>query len=311
MASNTRSDYFHTLEVCMELRQLRYFIAVAEEMNITRAAARLHMTQPPLSRQIQQIEASVGLPLFERGARPLRLTEAGRIFYTQAKRLVDEAEELAPLTRRLAQLAERIVIGFVPSALYGALPQVIRAFREAAPQIELSLIEMFTLEQLGALKGGRIDVGFGRLRFDDPQVTREVLVEERMIAALPQGHQLALAKRAPTLADLARETLIVYPSSPRPSYADQQLSALRDQALEPAAVHEVRELQTALGLVAAQVGVSLVPESIEGLRVHGVVYRHLAGANAVSPIIMSRRLLDDGQSTALFCSIARDWFTRR
>ena len=99
----------------MELRQLRYFIAVAEEMNITRAAVRLHMTQPPLSRQISQIEEDIGLQLFERGSRPLRLTEAGRIFYTQAKRLVSEADELAPLTRRLAQLAERIVIGFVPS----------------------------------------------------------------------------------------------------------------------------------------------------------------------------------------------------
>jgi DNA-binding transcriptional LysR family regulator len=176
----------------MELRQLRYFIAVAEEMNITRAAGRLHMTQPPLSRQIQQIEESVGLPLFEHGSRPLRLTEAGRVFYAQAKRLIDESDELVPLTRRLAQLAERIVIGFVPSTLYGALPQVIRAFREAAPQIELSLIEMFTLEQLGALKGGRIDVGFGRLRFDDVQLTREVLVEERMIAALPEDHPLVM-----------------------------------------------------------------------------------------------------------------------
>lgn len=99
----------------MELRQPRYFIAVAEEMNITRAASRLHMTQPPLSRQIQQIEEIVGLALFEHGSRPLRLTEAGRVFYTQAKRLVDESDELVPLTCRLAQQAERIVIGFVPS----------------------------------------------------------------------------------------------------------------------------------------------------------------------------------------------------
>src|ERR1700712_1855077 len=186
----------------MELRQLRYFIAVAEEMNITRATGRLHMTQPPLSRQIQQIEETVGLALFEHGSRPLRL--------------VGESDELGPLTRRLAQLAGPIVIGFVPPPLYGALPKVIRAFREAAPQIELSLIEMFTLEQLGALKGGRIDVGFGRLRFDDPQGTREVLLEERMIAALPLGHPLADSGMPLTLADMARETLIIYPSSPRP-----------------------------------------------------------------------------------------------
>lgn len=236
----------------MELRQLRYFIAVAEEMNITRAAQRLHMTQPPLSRQLQLIEDEIGLPLFERGARPLKLTDAGRVLYAQARRVLEQADELAPLTRRLAQAAERIVIGFVPSTLYGALPEVIRAFREAAPAVELSLIEMFTLEQLGALKGGRIDIGFGRLRFDDDRLVREVLVEERLIAALPDGHPLAAPDASISLADIAGQTLIVYPSTPRPSFADQQLSALRDGGLAPAAVHEVRELQTALGLVAAR-----------------------------------------------------------
>lgn len=290
----------------MELRQLRYFIAVAEEMNITRAAQRLHMTQPPLSRQLQLIEDEIGLPLFERGARPLKLTDAGRVLYAQARRVLEQADELAPLTRRLAQAAERIVIGFVPSTLYGALPEVIRAFREAAPAVELSLIEMFTLEQLGALKGGRIDIGFGRLRFDDDRLVREGLVEERLIAALPDGHPLAAPDASISLADIAGQTLIVYPSTPRPSFADQQLSALRDGGLAPAAVHEVRELQTALGLVAAQVGVSLVPESVEGVRVKGVAYRRLPEPVATSPIILSRRLHDESRATALFCSLARE-----
>ncbi|GBH23673.1 LysR family transcriptional regulator [Burkholderia vietnamiensis] len=292
----------------MELRQLRYFIAVAEEMNITRAAERLHMTQPPLSRQLQTIEEEIGLPLFERGARPLKLTDAGRVFSAQAKRVLEQADELGPLTRRLAQLSERIVIGFVPSTLYGALPDVIRAFRDAQPGVELSLIEMFTLEQLGALKGGRIDVGFGRLRFDDDQLVREALIEEKLIAALPVGHPLADPERPLTLADIAHETLIVYPSTPRPSFADQQLSALRDGALVPAGVHAVRELQTALGLVAAQVGVSLVPESVEGVRVKGVVYRRLPGPTATSPIIMSRRLHGESPATTAFCAIARAMF---
>nr|BAC16767.1 transcriptional activator [Burkholderia sp. TH2] len=293
----------------MELRQLRYFVAVAEERNFTRAAERLNMTQPPLSRQIQQIEDTVGLALFERGARPLKLTEAGRVFYAQAKRLLEESDELLPLTRRLAQLAERIVIGFVPSTLYGPLPDVIRAFREAAPLIQISLIEMFTIEQLSALKGGRIDVGFGRLRFDESQLAREVLVEEPLIAALPAGHALADVAQL-TLDALSKETLIIYPSTPRPSYADQQLSAFRDHAVEPAAIHEVRELQTALGLVAAQVGVCLVPESVRGLRARGVTYRSIEETNVSSPIIMSRRLQDQSATTELFCSIARDLFKR-
>jgi LysR family transcriptional regulator, benzoate and cis,cis-muconate-responsive activator of ben and cat genes len=293
----------------VELRQFRYFVAVAEEMNFTRAADRLHMSQPPLSRQIQHLEDEVGLPLFVRGARPLRLTEAGRILYGRAKSILDAADGVAEITRQLAQLSERIVIGFVPSTLYGALPEVIRTFREKAPGVELSLVEMFTVEQLAALKGGRIDVGFGRIRFDDKELTREVLVEEPLIAALPERHPLAQNETPVTFADLARETLIVYPSTPRPSYADQQLSAFRDHALEPRAIHEVRELQTALGLVAAQVGVCLVPASVDGLRPQGVVYRRLSDATPpVSPIIMSRRADDTSPNGQLLCAIARTLF---
>jgi len=299
----------------MELRQLRYFITVADERSITRAAERLNMTQPPLSRQLQQLEGDIGMVLFERGARPLRLTTEGRVFYEQAKRLIGEADGLASLTRRLVQSTERVVIGFVPSTMYGALPQVIRAFRRVAPQLELSLIEMFTLEQVSALKEGRIDIGFGRLRLDDPDLRREVLLEEPMIAAVPLDHPLAM--RQPrggggspgfTLDDFSRETLIVYPSHPRPSYADQQLSALRDCGVEPKAIHEVRELQTALGLVAAGVGVTLVPESVNVLKVRGVAYRKLPGLKASSPIIMSRRQRDNSATTALLDNVARTEF---
>jgi DNA-binding transcriptional LysR family regulator len=299
----------------MELRQLRYFITVADERSITRAAQRLNMTQPPLSRQLQQLEGDIGMGLFERGARPLQLTAAGKVFYEQAKRLIGEADGLAGLTRRLVQSSERVVIGFVPSTMYGALPQVIRAFRRAAPQLALSLIEMFTLEQVSALKEGRIDIGFGRLRLDDPDLRREVLLEERIIAAVPLDHPLAVPRRpgaeaSPgfTLEDFSRETLIVYPSHPRPSYADQQLAALRDCGVEPAAVHEVRELQTALGLVAAGVGVTLVPESVNVVKVRGVAYRKLPGLKASSPIIMSRRQRDHSAITALLDSVARTQF---
>ena len=286
----------------MELRQLRYFIAVAEEMNITRAAERLHMTQPPLGRQLQAIEDEIGLPLFERGARPLKRRMRGGCFMRR-RSASSPGRRTGTLTRRLAQLSERIVIGFVPSTLYGALPDVIRAFREAQPDVELSLIEMFTLEQLGALKGGRIDVGFGRLRFDDDQLVREALIEEKLIAALPVGHPLADPARPLTLADIANETLIVYPSTPRPSFADQQLSALRDGALVPAAVHECASCRRRSETVAAQVGVSLVPESVEGVRVKGVVYRRLPEPAATSPIIMSRRLHGEARRRPRFARL--------
>ncbi len=292
----------------MDLRQLRYFMAVAEEQNFSRAAERLHMTQPPLSRQMQMLEEEIGVPLFVRGARPLKMTDAGRILYEKAPRVLNEADGLAPLTRQLARTVQRIVIGFVPSTLYGPLPEAIRAFRATSPNIELTLVEMFSLEQSEALKAGRIDIGLGRVRHDDDQIAREVLVEEPLIAALPHTHPLAQEDAPLTLAALARETLIVYPSQPRPSYADQQIAALRDHALEPYAVHEVKELQTALGLVAAEMGVCLVPASVAGLRARGVVYRELDNANVTSPIILSRRAQDRSMTNDLFCSVARELF---
>ncbi|HTJ95653.1 MAG TPA: LysR family transcriptional regulator [Pararobbsia sp.] len=292
----------------MELRHLRYFVAVADEQNFTRAAERLNISQPPLSRQIQQIEDELGTPLFERGARPLRLTEAGRFFYTHALRLLEQAGELATMTRRVAQLERRLVIGFVPSTLYGPLPRVIRRFRAACPNVELTLLEMYTLEQLEALSGGRIDVGFGRVRFEDANVRREVLSDEPLVAAVPADHALAAANTALSLKQIAAQTLIAYPRTPRPSYADQVLSALRDHGLEPKAVHEVQELQTALGLVAAGIGVSLVPESVQRLRRDDVVYRSLTDGHVVSPIIMSTRMHDTSPESTMLTAFARETF---
>ncbi|MFP5405797.1 MAG: LysR substrate-binding domain-containing protein, partial [Gammaproteobacteria bacterium] len=145
----------------------------------------------------------------------------------------------------------------------------------------------------------RIDAGFGRLRFDDPQVRRDVLREERLVAALPLCHKLLGQDGALTLADLAREPLVVYPSAPRPSYADQVISLFRDRGFEPSIAHEARELQTAIGLVAAEVGIAVVPASVQRLRRDDVAYLELADADATSPIILSRRVNDRSRPTAL------------
>jgi DNA-binding transcriptional LysR family regulator len=148
----------------MELRQLRYFVAVARERNFTRAAEILHIAQPPLSRQIQQLEHEVGVRLIERGSRPVRLTEAGKLFYDQAVQALEHLERMTEMTRRLVATARtRLGIGFVASTLYGYLPEVIRRYRVARPEVEITLHEMTSLEQIVALKEGRIDVGFGRI----------------------------------------------------------------------------------------------------------------------------------------------------
>jgi len=276
----------------MELRHLRYFVAVADEQSFTRASERLHISQPPLSRQIQDLEEELGTPLFERGSRPLKLTEPGRFFYSHATRLLEQAAQAARATRRVARMERRLVIGFVASTMYGALPRLVRLFRAASPQVEIALEEMPTLEQIEALKSGRIDVGFGRIRLDDASIKREVLREERLVAAIPMEHALAIPGQPIILAALESQDLLVYPRKPRPSYADQVLSLFRDQGLQPAAVHEVQEIQTALGLVAAGMGICVVPEGVSRLRPEEVVYRALSDPQAVSPIIMSTRVHD-------------------
>ena len=279
----------------MELRHLRYFVAVAEERNFTRAAERLHMAQPPLSRSIQQLEETLEVQLFQRDSRPLKLTETGKFFYAHAVQLLAQTAELESMTRRVGNIERSLSVGFVGSTLYGMLPKIIRRFRDENATVELSLHEMSTMDQIRALKDGQIDIGFGRIRHEDPNIRRVILREEKMIVALPEGHPLSLLKPILALSDLVSETLIIFPKSPRPSYADQVLSVFQDRGLKPRRIYEVRELQIALGLVAAGEGISVVPSSVYGLKRDDVSYKELDDPTLVSPIIMSMRMLDESR----------------
>ncbi|POR46690.1 DNA-binding transcriptional LysR family regulator [Paraburkholderia eburnea] len=292
----------------MELRHLRYFVAVAEERSFTRAAQRLHIAQPPLSRQIQQLEEILSVQLFERNARPLKLTDTGRFFYQHALQLLAQTAELESMTRRVGKIERNLCVGFVGSTLYGMLPKIIRRYRQQNAEVELSLNEMSTMDQIKALKEGRIDVGFGRIRLEDPSIRRVVLREERMIVALPLGHVLGDAKTVLSLHDLTNETLIIFPKSPRPSYADQVLAAFHDRALKPGRLLETRELQVALGLVAAGEGISIVPKSVYGLKRDDVLYKDLDDANLVSPIIMSMRMLDESEDLQRMLQLIYDLY---
>jgi DNA-binding transcriptional LysR family regulator len=295
----------------MESRQLRYFVTVARERNFTRAAEKLRIAQPPLSRQIQALEEEFGVSLFDRSRRPLALTDAGRLLFEQSVQVLDRMDEMKSMLRRLVEAQrQHFAIGFVASTLYGYLPEVIRRYRDARPDVELTLHELTTMEQLAALKEGRIDVGFGRIRLDDPGIERVLLRNERLCAALPQTHRLAARATPVSLAELAQDSLVVYPKSPRPSFADQVLSLFRERDLRPPAVHEVRELQTALGLVAAESGVCLVPASVERLRRDNVVYRPLDETGAVSPIIMSFRKGERSTEIALTMRLVKDMYRK-
>lgn len=270
----------------MELRHLRYFVTVVREGGFTRAAEKLHMAQPPLSRQIQQLEEQLGVVLLDRQSRPLQPTEAGRFFYEQALNVLERVAAVVAQTKRFGHVERRrFGIGFVGSTLYGALPNLFRRFRVAFPGLVVELLELSSIEQVAALKDGRIDVGFGRIAVDDAAVTRRLLREENLLAVLPIGHPLFDRVRL-QMADLTDDALIIYPKTPRPSYADQVLTLYRDCGLEPAAVHEASGVQTALGLVAAAEGLCIVPESVQRLRRDDVFFRPIDDPRAVSPIIM-------------------------
>jgi len=291
----------------MELRHLRYFQTVAQELNVTRAAERLHMAQPPLSRQIRQFEEEVGVALFDRVGRGLKLTEAGRFLLEQSTQLTQRLEETIESTRRIGRQEKRwFGIGFVPSVLYGVLPELIRELRASGQQVEVGLAEMITVEQVAALKSGRIDLGFGRIALSDPAIRQQVVMAEPLVAALP-ANQPPPGRDALTPKGLASRPFILYPARPRPSYADHLLSLFRAQGLQLRVAQEANELQTALGLVAAGVGITLVPASIQRLHRDDVKYFEIDAPGFVSPVIMSYREGD----TSPFLARAVEWVMRQ
>lgn len=293
----------------MELRQLRYFVAVAHERSFSRAAELLHIAQPPLSRQMQQLEDELGVTLIDRSQRPLALTEAGRFFYDQAGQMLRRIDHISDETRRIGQShRQRFVIGCVGSTLYGGTPDLVRRMRLYWPDLDIEIREMVSREQVAALREGRIDLGFGRVRFHDPEVERLTLREERLVAAFPPGHPKAAAKEPIALRELEGEPLIVYPSSPRPSFADEILNMLSEVNVKPRSVTEVRELQTALGMVSAGIGLSLIPAASQRQRPDDVCYRLIADERATSPIIMSYRRRDGQERIEIIKQIIRDMY---
>ncbi|MBB3224925.1 LysR family transcriptional regulator [Pseudoduganella umbonata] len=295
----------------MELRHLRYFVAVADEKNFTRAAERLNIAQPPLSRQIQQLEEELGVVLIEKGSRPLRLTEAGQFFHAHAQELLDKAQDLKAMTRRVGKIERKLSIGFVASTLYGLLPEIVRRFRDRYQAVDISFHELTTVEQLKALKDGTIDVGFGRLKGEDAAIRRIVLREEPLIVALPVGHRLTRVPGALKMSELMDDPLIVYPKTPRPSFADQVLATFRERMLVPRQVIEVRELQIAIGLVGAGQGIAIVPDSLQGMIRTDVVYKPLDDRQAISPIIFSARAMDRSQELADMLAIIYEIYEER
>ncbi|GGO79867.1 transcriptional regulator CatR [Marinobacterium nitratireducens] len=271
----------------MELRHLRYFIAAAEERNLTRAAEKLFIAQPPLTRQIKQLEEELGVELFVRKPRGLELTPGGEYFLGQARQLLDKLSATIDETRRIAQHRKTVFsIGFVPSVFYGQLPKMIRRLRQNK-NLEILLYELKTQEQVEALKTGKIDIGFGRVNIEDPDVEQELLFAEPIIAAVPAGHELG--RHPPTMQELSEWPLVAFPSGPGPNFADITQALFHSRGLKIRVSQQVNDLQTALSLVASDMGFTLVPEQVCKLNREGVEFVSLGEPGITIPVIASRR----------------------
>lgn len=257
-----------------ELGQLRCFVAVAEELHFSRAALRLNMTQPPLSRQIQLLEHALGVRLFDRTRRSVRLTSAGRAFLAEARYLLQRAEGAALAARRAGRGdAGSVVIGFISAASYGFLPRIVALAHAELPDVELVLKEMHTVEQVEDLTARRIDLGLVRLPLDRRGVEALRVVREPFVLALPRGHALAARRRALTIRALDGERFIMFGSAMGPTFHELLTGLFRSAAVMPDIVQHVGVTHTALALVGAGVGLALVPESAQSLRFDGVVFR--------------------------------------
>ena len=280
----------------MELRHLRYFVAVAEEKSFNKAAERLFISQPPLSRQIKQLEEEIGVTLIDRDNRPLKLTEAGDFFYDHALQIIKKSDDLRAMTFRKGSFDNTLSIGFVSSILYGILPKVIARFREVYPNIEIKLYELNSWQQTQSLVEGKIDVGFGRLIFEDASIRRLLLRQERLVVAVPNKHRLSKEQqKSIRLMDLTNENLLLYPMAPRPSFIDFVLELFESRNLKANYFTEVRELHIALGLVAAGEGLTIVPKTLEHLRSQEVTYIPFEDGLLTSPIVMSVRHFDKSE----------------
>ncbi|MEI2702273.1 MAG: LysR substrate-binding domain-containing protein [Baekduia sp.] len=260
------------------LRQMRYFVAVAEELSFTKAAERLHMAQPPLSVQIRKVEAELGVELFDRSKRSISLTPAGTALLAEARRLLDNAEIALRAVRQASQgQVGSLTIGFVPSASNVVLPSHLRAFRATLPLVELYLRELPPDQLVAALHSGAVDVGYLYLPFSDPALSIRSVRTEPLVAAVATDHPLA-GQTSIGPEELAAEPFILPARHSMPGLLAQVLAACRSAGFEPAPVQkDVWLMQTVTALIAAGIGVALLPESSSDLARPGVSFIRLAG----------------------------------
>lgn len=264
----------------MELRHFRYVVALADELHFGRAAERLHISQPPLSQQIRQLEDELGVRLFDRTQRRVQLTAAGELFVQEARLVLTQVDHAGKVGERIRQGEEgQLFIGVAGPADADYFVDIMRTFAKRHPQVRVIIRNMSTAEQVRAIQEKRLHAGFVTPPIDDPDLVFETVLHEPIVLAVPRGHPLSLRSRVPLTA-LANESLILFSRAMGPGFFDAIASACRSAGFSLRARHEVDNLHSAYGLVAAGLGVSFVPAGLQGEPPKGVVLRPLAPALA-------------------------------
>lgn len=293
----------------MELRHLRYFVAVAEELHFGRAATRLSIVQPSLSQQIRQLEDELGFPLLYRTKRSVELTDAGRVFLSEAQHILAQVRE-AKRTAQRAYRGEvgRLVIGYISSSTHDLLPIMLRVYRERFPDVEVALRELTTQEQLRALEEEYIQVGLLRLPISAPMVNIEVVRREPIVCVLPARHPLAMREQI-DVSLLANEPFVLQSSQRGAGYYVQLMKLCLASGFSPNVIQEVTEIHTIVSLVAAGMGVSLVPLSARDIRSQGVVYRELEGTATLTEMAVAWPRHSSSAIVQNFLTVARETAT--
>jgi len=290
----------------MELRHLRYFQAVAEELNFTRAARRLHIAQPPLTQQIKALEAEIGVTLIDRSAYRIELTEAGRAFAAEVGRILGDVRNAVLVAKRTARSAAgQVRVGFTASASFNPLvTRAFRTFRSDYPDIDVSLEESQSTELALALREGRIDAAFVRPPLSADGIVVHLLEEEEMVVAVAREHRLA-RRKAVLLRDLQAETFILYPRIVRPGLADAVVAACEQAGFVPKVEQYAPQLSSTINLVATSLGISIVPRSMQGLQPQAVAYVPLRGRPLTALLGIAHRTAEVSESVLGFVETAR------
>ncbi len=291
--------------MALELRALRYFAMLAEELHFGRAAKRLSMTQPPLSQAIRALEKELGVRLFERTQRRVALTHAGATFLEEAKATLARAEQAVELAQR-AQRGEvgRLAVGYIAASAYTLLPLVLRDFLRGFPGVKLELRELTLPQQAAALLKRDIDVGLLRPPVPEAELASETILAEPFVLALPARHPLGALRRVPAKR-LAGEPMILFPRQPGLVFHDLVMGFCLRNGITPRVAQEAYQTHTVVGLVSAGIGVALVPASARRIGLAGVTYRPMRETTPQSRTALAWRRGDGSPVIAAFREVAR------